>query len=304
MARSVEFGYHVPRYDRYEAPEAWERLARTAESAGFDTLWRDDHVSLQAEIDYAGYPFGEPDWAAIDTPYCDVMQVLSYLAAVTDDIAVGSNICLAALRHPVLMTKQALTLDALSGGRFEFGVGTGWLASEFDTLDVPFEERGSRTDEFLEIFERACEEGEFAFDGSHHSFARTGFYPGPTGDGPRTWIGGKSGAAFRRVAEYGDGWTIVNDSPDDIAAARERIARAWGDYDCDGEPDIAVRRTVSLGEGGPEGAITGEPAAVADVVDAYAEAGTTHLALAVAADSLEGELDQLEQLGDDLLGRF
>lgn len=304
MARSMEFGYHVPRYDRYEDPAAWERLARTAESAGFDTLWRDDHVSLQAEIDYAGYPFGEPDWAEIDTPYCDVMQVLSYLAAVTDDIAVGSNICLVALRHPVLMAKQALTLDALSGGRFEFGVGTGWLASEFETLDVPFEERGSRTDEFLEIFQRACDEGEFAFDGPHHSFARTGFYPGPTGDGPRTWIGGKSGAAFRRVAEYGDGWTIVNDSPGAVADARERIARAWADYDRDGEPEIAVRRTVSLGDGGPDGAITGEPADVAAVVDDYAGAGTTHLALAPAADSIEEELEQLERLGDDLLGRF
>jgi probable F420-dependent oxidoreductase len=300
----MEFGYHVPRYDKYRDPDAWRELARTAESAGFDTLWRDDHVTLQAEIDYAGYPFGEPDWADIATPYCDVMQVLSFLAAVTEDVTLGSNICLAALRHPVLMTKQALTMDALSGGRFEFGVGTGWLASEFETLDVPFEERGSRTDEFLTLFERACEEGELAFEGPHHSFERTGFYPGPVGEGPRMWIGGKSGAAFRRTAEFGDGWTIVNDSPAEVAEARERLARAWADYDREGEPEIAVRRTAHLGESGPDGAMAGEPAEIAETVAAYAEAGTTHLALAPAADTVADERDQLRRLGEELLPRF
>lgn len=307
MNETLEFGYHVPRFAKYEAVEAWERIAETAEAAGFDTLWRDDHITLQENLTYDEYQFGEPDWAHVTTPYLDVFQVLSHLLATTDEIGVGTNICLAPLRHPVILTKHALSLDVLSRGRFEFGLGVGWLESEFDVLDVPFEKRGALTDEFLEIFTQAMKTGEFSFDGPHHQFQKTGFYPRPTADGPRVWIGGLSGAAMRRVGEFGDGWTIVKRDPEAVSRTRDRLLNAWTDYDRTGEPDIAVRQSVYIEEGyetDSEVASVGSSDDVIDDVKAYTDAGTTHFTMSSLASTLEDELEQIERFGNEVIPEF
>lgn len=307
MTDPLEFGYHVPRYAKYEDPEAWKELATTAEQAGFETLWRDDHITLQGELTYDTYQFGEPDWARVTTPYLDVFQALTYLGTVTDDIAVGTNVCIAPLRHPVILTKHALSIDALTSGRFEFGIAVGWLESEFEVLDVPFHDRGSLTDEFLDIFQQALTEGEFSFEGPHHQFRKTGFYPRPADDGPRIWIGGLSGAAFRRVAEYGDGWTIVKRSPDDVATAHDRLMNAWTDYGRSGNPDIAVRQSVFVGRDPndePEIASVGSPAEIRSDIESYVESGTTHFTMSSLATSLEEELTQIERFGSEIIPHF
>lgn len=310
---SLEFGYALPGFDKYEDPNAWKTLAQTAEAAGFDTIWMSDHVTMPADVRFDDYQFdeGTPEWATVTTPYCDVFQALSFLAAVTETVTLGPNICIAPLRHPVLLAKQALTLEAVSDGRFEFGIGTGWLRSEFDVLDVPFEERGSRTDEFLDLFERARATGEASLDGPHHSFERTGFYPIPDDDGPRIWIGGHSGAAFRRVAEFGDGWTIVETDPETVGEVRDRIAVAWDDYDRTAPLQVAARANVRLtageeggrpADGTPTG--IGTPETVRSLVETYVASGTTLFGAKIRADSLEDECEQLERFGSEVIPAF
>ena len=306
----LEFGYHLPRYDRYDDPTAWRDLARAAERVGFDTVWRDDHVAIPTDLRYEDYQFGVPDWARGPTPYCDVFTALAHVAGATDRVGVGTNVCVVPYRHPLVLAKQALSLVALTDGRFEFGVGVGWLRSEFDALDVPFAERGSRTDEFLDLFDRALADGEVALDGPHHTFEEVSLRPIPEPDGrPRIWVGGRSGAAMRRVARAGDGWTIVATPPSGVADARDRLEEAWAAHDRAGTPPIAVRHGVRFAAGTDHEATDGTTTvgSVDDVVrtvEAYVEAGATHVTMRSPCTDFDTERAQLERFGEEVIPAF
>lgn len=304
---SMQFGYAIPGYGTYERPDAWKEIGRVAEESGFDTLWTGSHITIPEDIDYEEYQFGVPDWADISNPSLDVFEKFSYIAASTEDIHMATNICIAPLYHPILLMKKALTVSVLSDGRFELGVGSGWLRSEFEVLDAPYKTRGPHTDEFLELFHQVFEdEGETSFGGEHINFRKTGFHPVP-GEKPKVWIGGTSGAALRRTAEFGDGWTVVEYSASEVGDMRDRLMNAWTDYDREGAPEISARCRVHVGDGGegmPEGAATGDPDSVIDSLEAYADAGTTELVVATGTDSLEEELEQIQRIGDEVIPVF
>lgn len=288
------------------SPEAFARLAGAADGV-VETLCVGDHVTLPAEIpdEYPFSPTGESPFSASQDAY-DAFQVLSYLAGRTDDVRLGTNTAIAPYRHPVALAKQALTLDALTGGRFEFGLAPGWMRTEFEVLDVPFEERGTRTDEFLDLFDRVCGEGELSFEGPHHAFQKTGFHPRPVQEGgPPIWVGGRSGATFRRVGEHGTGWTIFPDGPAQVRSDVERLERAWAAHDRPGDPAVAVTLTdypVHVGDG----RIEGDREALVDRLGAYVDAGATRLFVMpqAVADDAEGCLQFLEWVVDDVAPRL
>jgi probable F420-dependent oxidoreductase len=306
----IEFGYTIWNVGdpEYVHPGAFTRLARAVEAHGFDSVWAQDHVALPRDIPDE-YPFTEDGVCPVgstDHVYSP-FETLAYLAGVTDDITLGTDVCIAAYRHPVVLAKQVLTLDALTDGGFDLGVGAGWMRTEFDLVDVPFEERGARLDEFLELLGRACEEGELAFDGPHHSFQQTGFYPVPTDRQlPRTWVGGRSGATIRRIAEYGHGWTSFWETPEDVAAFRERMLRAWDDFDRSGEPGVAVGRPVHVGQDGPsdDRLLVGDPDDVIADVQRYVDAGTTRLDVTTYTTDLDAQREQVERFGEEVLSSF
>lgn len=295
----LEFVVRLPQWSEHARPEGFRRIARAAEDYGFDALWRGDHVA---------FPAGAADrspWSASTNAY-DAFAVFSYVAAVTDDVRLGTNICVVPYRHPAHLAKLALTLDSLSAGRFELGAAPGWLESEFAALNVPFEERGSRTDEFLALFDRVCESGEVDLDGPHHSFEALGFYPRPVQDDVPVWIGGDSGASFRRVAEYGDGWTRSM-SPDEVRAGRERLLDAWAAFDRDGDPRIAASTDAYVGRDAPaefEGPLVGTPAEILDGIEDYAGAGTTRIELMQGPLPIDERVDQLERFATDVLAEL
>jgi probable F420-dependent oxidoreductase len=308
---SLEFGLLLSHMGDQASPEAIERLSRAAQRQGFDAIWGGDHITFPVDMPET-YPFsstGEPpEGIRADTNLFEMFQTLTYVAAVTTDIRVGTNVCLAPLRHPVLATKQALTLEAFADGGFEFGVSVGWLENEYDVMNVPYDERGSRLDEFLGIFSRARTEGILAHEGEHFSFEEIGFYPIPDEQAsPRIWIGGKSSAAFRRVAEFGDGWTIVRDRPEQVAVQRDRLVNAWNDYERQGTPGIAVCRPIHVGSDGPVGTdriLVGDPDDVrADLAD-YRDAGTTHFVVTFFVTDVEKQIEQIERIGDSVIPAF
>jgi probable F420-dependent oxidoreductase len=309
--REMEFGILIQHMGDGASPEGLRELATTAERYGFDAAWGGDHATFPSEMPDT-YPFsssGEPPAAFhAEQKLYEVFQTLSYVAAATDDLRVGTNVCLAPLRHPVMLTKQALTLEALSEGRFEFGLATGWMANEYDIMDVPYEERGSRLDEFLDIFTRARESGLLAHEGKHFSFEECGFYPIPeTPERPPLWIGGKSGAAFRRVAEYGDGWTIVRDRPEQVAEGRDRLLNAWADYDRSGTPEVAVSRPVHVGTDAPFGTdriLVGDSESIVEDLKDYREAGTTHFVVNFFTMDVDEQIAQIERLGEEIIPHF
>ena len=290
--------------DEKEIPPAARRLTTTAEECGLDAVVAGDHIAYPEDIptDYEYSESGEPPFTTT-TPIFDVFQLFGHLSAITDEVTLGTNVCSVPYRHPILLAKNCLTAHALSDGRLELGVAPGWLASEFDALDVPFKERGARTDEFLELFELVREEEVTGFEGEFTSFEPLGFYPNPDEPIP-IQVGGKSGASIRRTAQYGDGWTTIWDKPDDVKKTRERIMNAWTDFERSGDPEIVVTRPIHVGTDSKvsqDRFFVGEAESIIEDIENYADAGVTRINFDFYTTDVDEQVEQLERASDRIL---
>jgi probable F420-dependent oxidoreductase len=200
-------------------------LGPEAEARGFESLWVAEHVVLFD--DYASkYPYS-PDGkfpGGGDTGLLEPLTALTYLAAVTDTIRLGTGICLVPQRNPVYTAKQVVDLDVLSGGRVDFGVGIGWLKEEFDALAVPFGQRGARTDEYLDVMKALWTQEISCYQGALYQLPPCRMYPKPVQTPhPPIHVGGESEAAMRRVASHGQGWYTFNRSPEQLDEVLPRL---------------------------------------------------------------------------------
>ncbi len=306
MSRDIDVGVFLVTISDLASPENFASLATVAESVGVDVISVGDHVAIPAEVPQT-YPFSETGESPMqqDTIVYDTFQSLAYVAAETEELTLATNVAVAPYRHPVTLVKHVLTLDNLTGGRTAFGVGAGWMETEFELLDVPFAERGAWTDDFLEILDRAGDEAAFAFDGRVHSFQQAGFHPRPVQNGgPPILVGGNSGPAFRRAAEYGDGWTIFTGDPDVVSTGADRLRTAWRDFDRDGDPEIEATIT-ELPVAVEDGTVTGDVAAVEEQVGRLSAAGVTRITVLSQAMAFTPDNQRvlLEWVVDDLVPR-
>ena len=199
-------------------------IATTAERLGFSTVWAPEHVVLLEE--YASkYPYSSGKFPAPpDTPIADPFTTLAYAAACTSKIRLGTGICLVPEHNPLVLAKTVATVDRLSGGRFIFGVGVGWLAEEFQALGISFDRRAQRTREYIDVMRKLWTQPRSSHQGEFVNFTNVLSYPKPVSEkGVPIWFGGESGPALRRIAEYGDGWIGFNLLPDQAATKIKRI---------------------------------------------------------------------------------
>ncbi len=187
-------------------------LARELEQAGFDSLWVSDHLVFPRVI-ASHYPFaddGKASWPA-DTPYIEALTALAVAAAVTQRVTLGTAALIPALRNPVQLAKQTASIDTLSGGRLELGLGAGWMREEFEALNMSFEDRGPRLVEWMSLL-RNCWSGEPVGSSSkfYHLPANTLILPPPPHQIP-LYVGGHSPVALRRAGRIGDGWLAQQD---------------------------------------------------------------------------------------------
>jgi probable F420-dependent oxidoreductase len=172
------------------------RVARKADQLGFDWLTISEHIVMPTEMaDVMGRRFPESLTAA------------AVLAGATERIRMLTYVLVLPYRHPVTLAKQIATLDFLSGGRFTLGTGGGHLEREFEVLNVPFAERGKRTDEYIAAMRELWMSEEPSFQGEYVQFDKVAFEPKPIQKPhPPILIGGNSRPAMRRAARVGDGW--------------------------------------------------------------------------------------------------
>lgn len=182
-------------------------FARAAEAAGFESLWTVEHVVVPAgyESTYPYDPSGRMP-GSDDSPIPDPLVWLAYLAAATSSIRLATGVLILPQRQPVVLAKEVATLDHLSGGRLMLGVGVGWLEEEFDAIGVPFQERGARTDEALEVLRALWGQDRASYEGRFSSFEDCVVRPQPVGKSVPLHIGGHSEAAARRAGRAGDGF--------------------------------------------------------------------------------------------------
>lgn len=282
----MDVGVFVPLGNGNASPDILRAVGREVEARGFESIWVPEHVVLFDEYE-SSYPYS-PDGrfpGGADSGMLEPLTALTYLAAVTDRVRLGTGICLVPQRNPVYTAKAVTDLDSLSGGRVEFGVGVGWLREEFEAVAMPFEQRGRRTDEHLAVMKSLWCDDVSEHRGELYDLPPCRMYPKPVQTPhPPIHIGGESDAALRRVARHGQGWFSFDRLPGDL---REPLARLDGALAVEGRTrgDVVVTVCPYFNATTPE------------LVERYAAAGVDRLVvlcLAFDVDTLRSQLDGLE----------
>ncbi len=223
----MHLGIALPHIGYNASTESIVETALEAEAMGFDSLWVLDRLlwPLEPTARYPGNPRGELP-AVMQVVY-EPLTVLSFVAARTARVRLGTSVLVAAYRSPVLAAKIAATLDLLSEGRLILGLGAGWSADEFTAVAQTIAERDERTDEFIRALRALWAVGESRFEGKYYRVPPSIFLPKPLQPGgPPIWIGGNSNRALRRAAELGDGWHPTGRiNPEMLADKAARLRR-------------------------------------------------------------------------------
>ena len=220
----------------YAAPDDWVELTRVAEAAGFDQVSLSDHVFYPDKLD-SSYPYsdsGRPIFPP-DTQWPDVWVMTGALAAVTERITFSTHVYVLPVRNPFVVAKAVGTAAHLSGGRVLLGVGAGWMREEFVQLEQPFERRGARMEEQIEVLRTLWRGGMVEHHGEFYDFDRLEMAPAPAQPVP-ILIGGHSETALRRAARIGDGWMGVYYKTEELIPIVERLQGYRAEYGTTGRP--------------------------------------------------------------------
>lgn len=226
-------------------------VTQAAEELGYESVWLSDHLVLPAGVESSPYEGAEHPPIPPQLPLFDAPAVLGHLAAHTTTIRLGTWVYVLPLRHPFAAARSFATLDILSGGRAEVGVGVGWLAGEFAAAGIDFASRGRRTDEALDVCRRLWSEPTVEHHGEFFSFGPVAFEPKPVQrPWPRVHVGGESPAGLRRAARFGHGWLSMEQTPETIGPliARLRAAEAAAGRATPLEVTAAPRQITVVGD--------------------------------------------------------
>ncbi len=281
----MKIGVIAPAGSPIATPEYVHALGAAVEERGFTSLWAPEHVVLFDE--YASkYPYSEDGriGGGPDTGPLEPFVALSFLASATKRIRLGTGVLLVPQRNPVYTAKSVASLDWLSGGRVDLGVGIGWLREEFAALGVPWERRGERTRSYLNVMRALWRDDVSTYKDEFYELAPCRQFPKPVQrPNPPVFFGGESDAALARVAEIGDGWYGFNLTP---ASAKERIAQL----------DMRLARA---GRKRSEIRVYGTPAwrepLGPDALAHFADAGLEQLIVSIVARSREDLLRKLDK---------
>jgi probable F420-dependent oxidoreductase len=230
----MKLGVSFANSGRFSRPELFTELARHCETVGIESIWTVEHVVIpQPHMPYPGSKDGQMP-GGDEVPIPDPLIPLAYAAAITKQLKLSTGVIILPQRHPLYLAKQLATLDVLSNGRLMVGIGSGWMKEEFESLQIPFNVRGARTDESIQAMRILWREAVASFHGEHFSFDEVKSYPKPLQKkGIPIHIGGHSLAAARRAGRYGDGFFPTVTSPEKLselfAVVRDEAKKAGRD---------------------------------------------------------------------------
>lgn len=256
-------------------PDVAKRVIRHAEAAGIESVWTGEHVVLPD-------PRQPPSPAAPDYAMLHPSTNLAFLAAITDNIKLGTGITLIAQRNPLVLAKEMASLDYVSKGRLILGIGAGYLHQEFNALGVPFHERGARTDEAIEVLRTLWNDPNPSFSGRFWNFEGIQAMPRPVQrGGPPIVVGGTSDAALKRSANSAQGWYGFAMNVDQTRQIVHRLHQYPGGSDL----EVSVTPSMRLNN---------------RLVEEYASIGVHRLISLIPNDEerILRSIDELAPLGD------
>ena len=289
----MKFGIMFASVGAFASAEGAATIATAADEMGLESIWSVEHVVIPDGYQ-SRYPYNEsgrlPLAEGADIP--DPLIWLAYVAGVTRRIRLATGILIVPQRNPLILAKECASLDRLSGGRFELGIGVGWLAEEFAALGVPFAERGSRADEHLAALRALWADEVASFHGRHVDFTDAVSLPHPVqAPGPPILIGGDGDGPLRRVARYGDGWYPWNVTPAELEQGLLRLdeqlaAYAFVDGRTRSRDDVTIQVGLRFRRSLDE---------LAELIAAYAALGASRVVIAVpiSASAYETRLGEV-----------
>jgi probable F420-dependent oxidoreductase len=269
-------------YERLSDPDFLAGAGQIAEHLGFDSMWLADHVVVPSG--YASvYPYNAKGRAPVEK-FPEPLISLALLAGLTERIELGTGVLVLPQRNPILLAKQAATLDAVARGRLRLGVGVGWLREEFEALGAEFDDRGARADEYIDAMRALWTQAAPRYDGKYvrldGKFELVPRVARP--HGVPIIIGGHSRAAARRAARRGDGFFPFTPDPEELAPLYEMVRE---------EATRVGRSADAIELLGPTTTLPGWTARLEDM-------GVTHAVMPSGAPDLDLEALKLR------LGRF
>ncbi len=291
MVRAMRFALAFANTGPFAEGAGALAMARAAEESGFESIWTVEHVVVPSGYDsrYPYDPSGKmPGGEEFAIP--DPLVWLSFVAGATSTIRLATGILIVPQRNPVVLAKEVATLDHLSGGRVELGIGVGWLEEEFDAIGVPFRERGKRTDDNIAAMRALWSETK----ASHHSefidFDDCISLPHPVNGSVPIHVGGHTEIAARRAGRLGDGFFPGTGSPEELASLFEVVRETATEH---GRDPSAIELTAggALGDGAVE------------ATKALADMGVDRVAIPAFA-FWDDTADSLARYGDEVISRF
>jgi probable F420-dependent oxidoreductase len=280
--RKVALGISLPQFGSQATPEAITRVAKEAERIGLDSLWVNERILLPTKPrdQYGGGPWPE-QYALVYDP----IETLTYAAAKTERIKLGTSVIIALFHVPVTLARRFASLDRLSGGRVLAGLGQGWSRDEFETSNVPIKRRGRGFEEFIAAMRAAWRPDPVSFSGEFYRIPEARIGPKPVQPGgPPVILGAYAPQAMVRAAKIADGimpvvgsWTkfevlrqIINSFRDAVRAAGRNLDRM----------NVVLRISGVIGEETakePRGLLTGSAEQIAGDLSKLGEIGVNHV---------------------------
>ena len=298
----MKFGVSIPNHWGVEDPQQMLAVGPLAEELGYASVWVQDHLfnvgTLKERLD--------------DKPYYHPLPILSYLAATTRKVTLGTSVLVLPTHHPVNLAKYLATLDQISGGRVTLGAGVGGEGDEFNLLGIPVRKRGALTDESIAIMKELWSKPYSSYQGGSLNFSEVRFSPKPV-QKPHipVWVGGSSAAARRRAAKVGDGWHPNGLTPEEFSKGRQEVEELAAQEGRDAKSIVmSVRVSVrfqSPAEGGPGSgrAVPGyDPDGMTAAMAAYKEAGVQHMVLGLNTRDVSAITRVMESVAGDVMPRL
>jgi probable F420-dependent oxidoreductase len=289
----MKFGIAFANIGPMAYPEGAVAIAQAAEEAGFESLWTVEHV-LVPEGYQSAYPYSPtgkmpgPD----DSDIPDPLIWLSFVAGATSTIRLATGILILPQRNPIVVAKEIATLDQLSNGRMELGIGVGWLEEEFDAIGVPFAERGKITDDHVATLRALWAEGPAAVSSPYTQFGNAYSRPRPKQANIPITVGGHSKAAARRAGRLGDGFFPGRGSKEELSELIKVMRASAEEHGRDADAiTISSIGDIALGPG------------ALDEVKALADLGVTRVIVPPFAFDPEGQRVAFSKYAEDVIQR-
>ncbi|MDE2640669.1 MAG: TIGR03619 family F420-dependent LLM class oxidoreductase [Chloroflexota bacterium] len=276
----MRFGFALPNHWGVEDPEDLLDLASRAERAGFASVWVAHHI---LNAGYVGERLGMK-------PYWDALTVLGWVAARTERVRLGTSVLVLPYLHPMPLAKQLATIDVLSGGRLDLGVGVGAMPEENEALGVDYHTRGAQADECIDVLKALWADGSASYAGAHYAFEDAASSPKPLQrPHPPLLIGGNGIPALRRVARSGDGWhpflLTAQQMEQRLPRLDEELARAGRSRD-----EISVSLRVEM-----------DTVPTREAAEVFAALGIDELVIALNSGDADEQRRRLDQAASALL---